>query len=108
VLEVPSVMFDVPFPPGLAATFAQLAISQDGHDLAVAPTFEGRAPLWLRPIDSSAGRILPGTEGATFPFWSSSPRSSLSAEHSDSGSALDHDDPELEGQVVRRLFTLKL
>ena len=38
--------------------------------LAVAPTFEGRAPIWLRPIDSSAGRILPGTEGATFPFWS--------------------------------------
>jgi Tol biopolymer transport system component len=65
-----AVMFDAPFPPGLAATFAQLAISPDGHHLAVAPTFEGRAPIWLRPIDSSAGRILPGTEGATFPFWS--------------------------------------
>ncbi len=38
--------------------------------LAVAPTFEGRAPIWLRPIDSTAGRMLPGTEGATFPFWS--------------------------------------
>jgi serine/threonine protein kinase/Tol biopolymer transport system component len=65
-----AVMFDAPFPPGLAPTFAQLAISPDGHTLAVAPTFEGRAPIWLRPIDSSAGRILPGTEGATFPFWS--------------------------------------
>jgi Tol biopolymer transport system component len=65
-----AVMFDAPFPPGLAPTFAQLAISPDGHYLAVAPTFEGRAPIWLRPIDSSAGRILPGTEGATFPFWS--------------------------------------
>ena len=65
-----AVMFDAPFPPGLAATFAQLAVSPDGRYLAVAPTFEGRAPIWLRPIDSSAGRILPGTEGATFPFWS--------------------------------------
>ena len=72
---VSAVMFDVPFPPGLAATFAQLAISPDGHYLAVAPTFEGRAPIWLRPIDSSAGRILPGTEGATFPFWSPDGRS---------------------------------
>ncbi len=65
-----TVMFDVPFPPGFAATFAQLAISPDGHDLAVAPTFDGSAPMWLRPVDSSAGRILPGTDGATFPFWS--------------------------------------
>ena len=65
-----AVMFDAPLPPGLAPTFAQLAISPDGQYLAVAPTFEGRAPIWLRPIDSSAGRTLPGTAGATFPFWS--------------------------------------
>jgi Tol biopolymer transport system component len=65
-----TVMFDAPFPPGLTPTFTQLAISPDGHYLAVAPTFEGNAPMWLRPIDSTAGRILPGTEGATFPFWS--------------------------------------
>ena len=71
VPPVPSaVMFDVPMPAGLAATFAQLAISPDGHYLAVAPSLDDRSPLWLRPVDSSAGRILPGTEGATFPFWS--------------------------------------
>jgi len=69
-LPASAVMFDAPFPPGLAPTFAQLAISPDGHYLAVAPTFDGPAPLWLRPIDSSAGRILPGTDGAAFPFWS--------------------------------------
>jgi serine/threonine protein kinase/Tol biopolymer transport system component len=64
------VMFDAPFPPGVAPNFTQLAISPDGRNLAVAPTFEGRAPIWLRPIDSTAGRMLPGTEGASFPFWS--------------------------------------
>jgi Tol biopolymer transport system component len=64
------VMFDASFPPGVAPTFTQLAISPDGRFLAAAPTFEGRTPIWLRPIDSTAGRMLPGTEGAIFPFWS--------------------------------------
>jgi Tol biopolymer transport system component len=27
-------------------------------------------PLWLRPLDGSPPRPLPGTEGGTFPFWS--------------------------------------
>ena len=64
------VMFDVSFPPGVAPDFAQLSISPDGRYLAAATAFEGRPPIWLRPIDSTAGRMLPGTEGATFPFWS--------------------------------------
>ncbi len=63
-------MFEVSFPPGVAPDFAQLAISPDGRYLAAATAFEGRPPIWLRPIDSTAGRMLPGTEGATFPFWS--------------------------------------
>ena len=64
------VTFEASFPPGVTPDFTQLAISPDGRYLASAPTFEGRAPIWLRPIDSTAGRMLPGTEGATFPFWS--------------------------------------
>ena len=64
------VMFEASFPPGVATDFTQLAISPDGRYLAAAPSFEGHAPIWLRPIDSTAGRMLPGTEGATFPFWS--------------------------------------
>jgi eukaryotic-like serine/threonine-protein kinase len=27
-------------------------------------------PLWLQPLDSDAGRAIPGTEGAIFAFWS--------------------------------------
>ncbi|MDA1273408.1 MAG: hypothetical protein O2960_05055 [Verrucomicrobia bacterium] len=26
--------------------------------------------LWVRPLDSLTARVLPGTEGATYPFWS--------------------------------------
>jgi eukaryotic-like serine/threonine-protein kinase len=64
------VTFDASFPPGVTPDFTQLSISPDGRYLAAAPTFEGRAPIWLRPIGSTTGRMLPGTEGATFPFWS--------------------------------------
>ena len=45
-LAPPTVMFDAPLSdPAVGPTFAQLAISPDGHFLAVAPTFEGRAPI---------------------------------------------------------------
>src|SRR5262249_44469428 len=30
----------------------------------------GRSQLWLRPIDESSAQPLPGTEGASYPFWS--------------------------------------
>ena len=66
----PEIRFDTSFPRSVDVTFVQLAISPDGQRLVAAPTFEGRAPLWLRPLNSTAGRLLPGTEGATFPFWS--------------------------------------
>jgi Tol biopolymer transport system component len=66
----PEVRFDVSFPRGMSADFAQLAISPDGQQLVAAPTFGGRAPLWLRLLGSTSGRTLPGTEGALFPFWS--------------------------------------
>jgi Tol biopolymer transport system component len=64
------VRFDVSFPRGTSADFAQLAISPDGQQLVAAPAFQGRAPLWLRLLGSTSGRTLPGTEGAILPFWS--------------------------------------
>jgi eukaryotic-like serine/threonine-protein kinase len=62
--------FDVPFPTAMAADFAQLALSPDGQQLLAAPTAANPTPLWLRPLRSTSGRTLPGTEGASFPFWS--------------------------------------
>jgi Tol biopolymer transport system component len=70
------VRFNLAFPRGVAADFAQLAISPDGQQLVVAPGFAQQpTPLWLRPLASTSGRLLAGTEGASFPFWSPDGRS---------------------------------
>jgi len=71
------IRFDLLFPRGVAADFAQLAISPDGQQIVVAPSFgiQGTTPLWLRPLASTSGRLLTGTEGAIFPFWSPDGRS---------------------------------
>jgi dipeptidyl aminopeptidase/acylaminoacyl peptidase len=66
----PEIRFDLSFPPDVRTDFSQLALSPDGQRLVAAPAFGGRPPLWLRPLNSTIGRLLPGTEGASFPFWS--------------------------------------
>jgi eukaryotic-like serine/threonine-protein kinase len=51
-------------------------ISPDGRMLLfVATDAEGTNMLWLRSLDSSAGRPLAGTEAAELPFWSADSRS---------------------------------
>ena len=46
-------------------------ISPDGTQLLfVGRGPEGAAQLWVRPLDTLAARPLPGTEEASFPFWS--------------------------------------
>jgi eukaryotic-like serine/threonine-protein kinase len=55
-----------------------IALSPDGKHLAfVAARQEGSqsSELWVRDLDSIAARYLPGTEGASFPFWSADSRS---------------------------------
>jgi hypothetical protein len=47
-----------------------LSLSPDGRSLAFVATQEGRNVLWVRRLDSSAARPLPGTTGAYYPFWS--------------------------------------
>jgi serine/threonine protein kinase len=46
------------------------AISPDGHLVAIAATVNGKRQLWLRPLDAFGARPMPGTEDATYPFWS--------------------------------------
>ncbi len=49
------------------------ALSPDGRNLVyvgATTTPDSKSFLWLRPLDSLQARILPGTEGAAFPFWS--------------------------------------
>jgi len=54
-----------------SGTAAGFALSPDGRLLAyVASTPDGKSVLWLRPIDFLQAQPLPGTDGATYPFWS--------------------------------------
>ena len=47
------------------------ALSPDGLRVAyVAQNAEGKAMLWVRPLDSLQAHALEGTQEATFPFWS--------------------------------------
>ena len=47
------------------------AVSPDGHHLAFTGVrMDGTRGLWLHSFDSLVSRSLPGTEGASAPFWS--------------------------------------
>ncbi len=52
-------------------------ISPDERTLAFNASDEagGVTTIWLRPVDQLAARPLPGTEGASYPFWSPDSRS---------------------------------
>jgi eukaryotic-like serine/threonine-protein kinase len=48
-----------------------LAVSPDGEHIVVGILGEnGKPMLYLRALNSQTGQVLPGTEGASFPFWS--------------------------------------
>jgi len=58
--------------PILTGDFAGPAVlSPDGNFLTFVPAREqGGVFVWVRPRNAQHSRPLPGTEGATFPFWS--------------------------------------
>jgi Tol biopolymer transport system component len=70
-------------PPPLGGSFflesiqpGPVSISPDGTQLAfVARDAEGPVQLWVRPLDVLEARPLPGTENASYPFWSPDSRS---------------------------------
>ena len=47
-----------------------IALSPDGKTAAFVAGVGGKTGLWVRPFDTGVARLLPGTEGAAFPFWS--------------------------------------
>jgi len=63
------VRFGVPIPGGIARD-AMLALSPDGRSIAISAVEEGKPRLRVRPLDSLETRLLPGADGARFPFWS--------------------------------------
>jgi eukaryotic-like serine/threonine-protein kinase len=62
------VRFQIPLPEKAMGAIFQL--SPDGKSLAFTATEGGRRKLWVRPIDSLAAQAVPGTEDATYVFWS--------------------------------------
>jgi serine/threonine protein kinase len=54
-------------PPVLSPDGAMIAFTATGAD--------GKTTLWVRPMNTLEARVLPGTEGAIFPFWSPDGRS---------------------------------
>jgi Tol biopolymer transport system component len=70
--EPPEMRVDINTPPATDPTW--LAISPDGRKLVFEANSEG-SRLWLRSLGSTVARPLPGTEGASYPFWSPDSRS---------------------------------
>ncbi len=76
--ELQAVAFSMDAPPetGYASAVGSLAPSPDGRYVIFGAAKQGSPPmLWLRPLDSSSARPLPGTEGGSFPTWSPDSRS---------------------------------
>jgi eukaryotic-like serine/threonine-protein kinase len=58
-------------PPPEVTDWGLPSVSPDGRLVAfVGVSNKGIRQLWLRPIDSVAAHLLPGTEGAYIPVWS--------------------------------------
>ena len=74
---LPSLRFDVVPPEGVAFNSAvpRAAISPDGALLAFNAVKDGKVQMWVRRLDSTDARPLPGTEGSETPFWSPDSRS---------------------------------
>jgi Tol biopolymer transport system component len=70
------VRLQIPPPPGTRFVSVP-ALSPDGLQLAFVAVAQqgGPSQLWLRRLAASEPRLLPGTNGASYPFWSADSRS---------------------------------
>jgi serine/threonine protein kinase/Tol biopolymer transport system component len=56
--------------PPEKTSFGQLALAPDGKWLAFTAATGGKVQLWVRALDSLEAKVLAGTAGASYPFWS--------------------------------------
>jgi Tol biopolymer transport system component len=47
-----------------------IALSPDGRTAAYGASGQGKTGLWIHPLDGSTARLIAGTVGAAYPFWS--------------------------------------
>ena len=66
--EAAKISFDVVTPSSPSQN--HIALSPDGKRLALIAQSDKGGVLWVRALDQLNGQVLPGTEGATWPFWS--------------------------------------
>jgi serine/threonine protein kinase len=73
---VEPVQFQITSPEGslFGGAVPQFAVSPDGRQLVYSATQQSASVLWIRPIGALVARPLPGTELASFPFWSADSR----------------------------------
>ncbi len=63
--------FDIVTPAVVGASdLGSFAVSPDGSTLAFVGAHEGQAHVWIRPLDAVKPTPVPGTAGASSPFWS--------------------------------------
>ena len=75
VPPAPFMRFEITPPPNTTILDVP-SISPDGKTLAFVASGSGSSNMiYLRPLDAAAARVLPGTEGALFVFWSPDSRS---------------------------------
>jgi Tol biopolymer transport system component len=73
--RAPAIRFTLDAPPGTTfnvegSSPAPAAVSPDGRLLVFgARDASGQSLLWVRPLDTTESRPLPGTDNATYPFW---------------------------------------
>jgi Tol biopolymer transport system component len=64
---------DITTPP--TVDMVSLAMSPDGEKVVFVAASEARSRLWLRSLNAESSHALPGTDGASLPFWSADSRS---------------------------------
>jgi Tol biopolymer transport system component len=65
--------FQLTLPSGVELTAnagGQVGISPDGRYIVFGASSDGKRALWLRPVEATDAKLLPGTEEGSLPFWS--------------------------------------
>jgi serine/threonine protein kinase/Tol biopolymer transport system component len=65
--RLPALRFEIPTPP---TDDPSVALSADGTQLAFVANHDRTPMLWVRALGGAESRLLAGTGGASYPFWS--------------------------------------